>query len=936
MRWLPLALTALALVVFAALSPDASAGSSDAPPPPAPLPAPAEDDPEEVPDPWIEIALQCEEGRFADAEATAAASASAGPDCAGLPAFVQARRSGTPCFVRSLEALAERAGTCAEEGRQREAGDLLEAAAEAAEKGGWLSRAAALWPVAANHALDALDFSEQRARLERLVTLQARREDDAGLGAGLFDLGQAHMEVGACHRALDYLARAEEAFLRAGRGRLEDSVASLLREAQGGVLLELGRYGEALVRLEEAATRCPVDDPEGQAVVMMQKSTVLVAVGQHDEALRCLEVADRIFVTREDAEGSALVEALRGTALLEGGRIEEARGHFRRAGPALDAAGNARAAAQARGNVAECDRILGQPGPAVIASREVARYWESIGDELSRAEALGTVASALSDLGSHAEAMAEADRAVTLSKEHGTAERTEELLRRRAEIRLRAGMYDGAMEDAAAVLRECERRAAGLTEEVYATSRAGLDVAVRTGALAALVRRDAVGVLRFLEAGRALGIVMALGRGRRVLDGLGTPVLAAEVARIRDEEGEAMHALRLASAAGELAAVRAAAERVEAAHRRRRAVAEESRRSLGFEPVEPRPGSEDRVALMPGEVLVEYAVVRLPARNAWDRVLAVVVDGSGTRAFDLGAADPVLAACAAMEPDTPAEDLERHAATLRARLVEPLGLAPEVERLLISPDGPLWRVPTAILFPGKAVAVIPSTAVLAILRASNRTRGSGILALGDPAYSVGKSGEVASARLSSGDAVPARLPHTRAEVESIGTEVLVGDRATRVNLLRMLASRERWAAVHLACHARADEECPSRSALHLAPAAGDAGVLTVLDLWGMRIPADLAVLSACDGARGKVHPGEGILGLARAFMQAGVPRIVASLWSADDGATAALMRRFHERLSMPGVGTAQALRDAQEWTKAQDGWSHPRFWAGWVLLGLPE
>jgi CHAT domain-containing protein len=166
--------------------------------------------------------------------------------------------------------------------------------------------------------------------------------------------------------------------------------------------------------------------------------------------------------------------------------------------------------------------------------------------------------------------------------------------------------------------------------------------------------------------------------------------------------------------------------------------------------------------------------------------------------------------------------------------------------------------------------------------------------------------------------------------------VLVGDRATRENLLRHLVARERWASVHLACHAVADEEFPAGSALLLAPGARDGGRLTAVDLWSLRIPADMAVLSACGSARGRVLGGEGLLGLARAFMQAGVPRVVASLGKVDDRATAALMGRFYESLAARGMRTADALRDAQEWTRAQEGWSHPRYWAGWVLWGLPD
>ena len=108
----------------------------------------------------------------------------------------------------------------------------------------------------------------------------------------------------------------------------------------------------------------------------------------------------------------------------------------------------------------------------------------------------------------------------------------------------------------------------------------------------------------------------------------------------------------------------------------------------------------------------------------------------------------------------------------------------------------------------------------------------------------------------------------------------------------------------------------------------------------MRLPADLVVLSACDTARGRIVRGEGIVGLTRAFMFAGAPRVICSLWKVDDEATSALMMRFYE-LWIPkdgkqGLPTAEALREAQAFVRAQPKWKHPFFWAAWVLWGLPS
>jgi len=125
------------------------------------------------------------------------------------------------------------------------------------------------------------------------------------------------------------------------------------------------------------------------------------------------------------------------------------------------------------------------------------------------------------------------------------------------------------------------------------------------------------------------------------------------------------------------------------------------------------------------------------------------------------------------------------------------------------------------------------------------------------------------------------------------------------------------------------------SSLAMAPSGEDDGFLSVLDVFRMKVPADLVVLSACETGKGKVVRGEGILGLARAFMFAGAPRVLVSLWKVDDEATKALMVKFYE-LWNSGKGAAAALREAQSFVRAQEKWKHPRYWAAWVLWGLPE
>jgi CHAT domain-containing protein len=103
----------------------------------------------------------------------------------------------------------------------------------------------------------------------------------------------------------------------------------------------------------------------------------------------------------------------------------------------------------------------------------------------------------------------------------------------------------------------------------------------------------------------------------------------------------------------------------------------------------------------------------------------------------------------------------------------------------------------------------------------------------------------------------------------------------------------------------------------------------------MRIASDLVLLSACETARDQVAEGEGLLGLAPAFLMAGSPRVVAGLWKVDDEATKALMDAFYASWD-EGTSAAGSLRAAQAAVRAVPKWSHPRFWAPWVVWGLPD
>jgi len=344
--------------------------------------------------------------------------------------------------------------------------------------------------------------------------------------------------------------------------------------------------------------------------------------------------------------------------------------------------------------------------------------------------------------------------------------------------------------------------------------------------------------------------------------------------------------------------------------------------------------AEIQAALAPDEALVLYGLL---AKKA----LALVVRRSHARLVDLGATSEIETATKVAVPAragargvrvVPRTARDWDPNPLRARVFAPLGLGEETKRILVSPDGKLAYVPFALVAGGREVVYVPSGTTYRLLREDAARTGRGVLALGNPDYETARNRRTSDALHRRASFEP--LPASGAEAQAVGDVVLLGGEASEGSLRRAIARRPRWSAIHLACHGLIDADRPLLSSLVLASGEGDDGLLTAYEVFQLRLPADLVVLSACETALGKSYRAEGAVGFNRAFMVASGPRVIVSLWKVDDDATRALMVKFYELWKTKP--TATALREGQEFVAAQKKWSHPYFWAAWQLWGLPD
>ena len=328
----------------------------------------------------------------------------------------------------------------------------------------------------------------------------------------------------------------------------------------------------------------------------------------------------------------------------------------------------------------------------------------------------------------------------------------------------------------------------------------------------------------------------------------------------------------------------------------------------------------------------------------------------------------------------------QEAARLSDMLIAPLAKRIAGKRLLVVTDGMLQYVPFAALpVPGSKAAPVPmlveheivnlpSASVLAVLRRETAKRARAprtVAVLADPVFesddprlrarSRSTQRTTANATAAPADAAGARNPAlrsvgfiregrwnvprlaaTRQEADAIIAAAPAGMVLRKVDFdasraAALGAELGQYQVVHFATHGVFDDENPGLSGLILSlydeRGQPQDGFLRLHDIYNLRLPAELVVLSACSTALGRQLKGEGLIGIVRGFFYAGAKRVVASLWKVDDDATGELMRRFYVEMLQAKRSPAAALRQAQLEMWRQDRWRAPFYWAAFSLQG---
>ena len=757
----------------------------------------------------------------------------------------------------------------------------------------------------------ALAESEQPAELARLELNRAALLSEVGRyeaardasfeALRLFSALREPLEAARCRWAAAAAAeglRLYEEALAGYHSALEElsgaelhSEAAALRINIGDLYRRLGDPVLALQALDAAAPALVKGQPAHRATMLLNRAAVLAEQRHDAAALAALNEATELFRRLDLRLEAAEADLLRARIQVGQGESAAAEQTLLQASYVLATHGGLHEAAAADLQRAELAHDQGRAAEA----EEI--YWA----------VLGRAPEALADL---------RWRAL-----HGLCRTA-----------VAAGEPRRALDHGLAAIEALEKLAAGLRHDLL---RLGFETAPDHGVLFGDVMRlcSELG-----EAGTALATLQRA-KARSLVDGLGAAELPAaepDAAWYREEQSLAVRINGLLASAtvvrGDAVAYQEWAEQLAVAREAlyelhlRLAVAEPDAAALRGLPAGSDPTAVQGM-LPAGTVLVD-------TYTAGDDLWLLTIDADTIEAVHLPGRMPQVQglleqfeAGLAVLANTPADLWGRMVPSLQVgaeadmRSLYDCLLAPVADRieaatrLVIAPHDRLWSVPWSALHDGLAMLVetvdiglVPSAEALLRLHQRPASQGRGGLAIG-------------------GD--QRRLPAVEEEIEAVcgllSMQRLSGDEATRLAVLEALGEAA-W--VHYSGHAEFRPESPLFSSLHLA--AGEH--LTAADLLKRRLDADLVTLAACETGR---HDGDSsveLVGLARAFLQAGARTVVATLWSAPDLATGRLMASFYRQAQVTRQPTA-ALRQAQ--LAVRESTLHPFFWAGFAAIGLP-
>src|SRR5262245_29970272 len=776
------------------------------------------------------------------------------------------------------------------------------------------------------------EFGDAEARYLAGLRLSREVGDSHTVGEVLNNLGVVNWRRGSLRVAMQYFEQALELWRALP---LQSGEAATLAN-EGNLFYESSDYQQALDRFVAALKIFQAQsDARGEAYTLNNIGVTYRALGDLDAALTYVNRALPRFreASEEVAEGRGLVRLAQ--IHLARGDAPTAKATAEKALPVIRRADDRIGEADALDLFGQIASVMGDlPGALDYHDQAVTRY-RTLGSRRGEAAALHHLGAVLTTTGQHARAREALEGALAIRHEAGLRDAEAETLHQIALVEWRAGNLAQAqarLRTALALTEDVRGRVAGeYSRTTYFAARQKY-FAAAIDLLMALHARDPGGgfdaeAFEISERERARSLLDLLEESRTdIRRGVDPSLLARE----REQQQQLdFWSYRLAAlvdrknAEAEAARVRENINQVLGEHRETEARIRGASPAYATLAKPPLLGLEQvqRQVLDSETMLLRFVlgeqqsyvwaltrqsvrVVALPARAE--------VEAAARRVYSLvsekrlpGNSEQLLA------------EYQREARKLSAMLLSPVAAELKARRVLIVSDGALQVVPFSALpeplthvplVTRHEIVMLPSASTLAVLRRQVAGRSpppktSAVLA--DPVYEPSDPRVARHGPMRTVDApafTPSRLLFSRFEGESILSLVPASQRYAAFDFAASLTTATSrvlrdYRIVHFAAHAMADHIHPELSGIVLSlldpKGAPQGGLLRLHDIFDANLRADLVTLSACQTAIGKDVPGEGVMGLARAFFSAGAARVVASQFKVEDEATAELMRDFY-------------------------------------------
>lgn len=810
---------------------------------------------------------------------------------------------------------------------------------------------------------------------QQALLLYRQAQNQEGEGITLANLGAALVHLGRYREALTYL----EAGLAIARLRQDGQSEALVLGNLGIAYAAQGRYGEAIhVHRRAGRVWLSLGDRPRLGQVLLNLGNTFEAVGDYDNAIIAYQQSLKIAQQTRDRTSEGIALGNLGQVYANQGNYEAAIGIHQQSLEIARSTRNPSSEASALINLGATYHSLGRRDQALSHYQQALKAARSAGDRRREGEALGSLGLIYDDLGQYSQAIEYLQASLAIARTLGNVESQGFALNNLGHALFGAGKLEAAEAQLRAAITLLDSLRLGLSD-TYQVSIFDKQVHAYSLLQQILIASNKIeAALEAAEQGRARAFAEMLAR-RTSAAGRRQPLIPRQLEESgeqrQEKEGRDLpHPQTARSQSSEIKPSEIKPIDIQTIKQ----IARQQNATLIEYAIVPDDDFKFRGKQRAREAELFIWVVqpggkvefrRVDLKPLWQKNATLKDVVQVARCLMPGEnCGPVAQAIRGMGVVDHASDARPQGSSIpleKPRIRKQAGLR-KLYDLLIAPIADLLpQDPNArlIFIPQESLFLVPFAALQApdgqylIERHTLLTAPSiQVLELTRQQGKVGQSPAVPSALIVGNPTMPtvtlepgqspeplAPLPGAEQEAlkiaELLQTTALIGQQATKEAVIKQLPTAQ---IIHLATHGLLEYGSQGSyvslqglgvpGAIALAPSAQDNGLLMADEILDFNLRANLVVLSACNTGQGRIT-GDGVIGLSRAFISAGVPSVVVSLWAVPDAPTARLMTSFYQNLQR-NPDKAIALRQAM--LDTMQDYPQPLDWAAFTLIGEAE